>query len=119
MQNTLKPRFHDPQLVVFAADHGIAVDGLGAARPAPDPSRCGSCSPGQLPLAVFARSQQVELSGRRLRHGEQHASARPAADAQDRARHAQRARRPAMTLDQAHAACAPAWRSAIRCAATC
>jgi nicotinate-nucleotide--dimethylbenzimidazole phosphoribosyltransferase len=36
MQNTLKPRFYDPQLVVFAADHGLAVDGIrppGHARP--------------------------------------------------------------------------------------
>ena len=30
MQNTLKPRFRDPQLVVFAADHGLAVDGIDA-----------------------------------------------------------------------------------------
>ena len=28
MQNTLKPRFRDPQLLVFAADHGLAVDGI-------------------------------------------------------------------------------------------
>ena len=28
MQNTLKPRFRDPQLVLFAADHGMAVDGI-------------------------------------------------------------------------------------------
>ena len=28
MQRTLKPRLHDPQLFVFAADHGLAVDGI-------------------------------------------------------------------------------------------
>ena len=28
MQNTLKPGFHDPQMVIFAADHGLPVDGL-------------------------------------------------------------------------------------------
>jgi nicotinate-nucleotide--dimethylbenzimidazole phosphoribosyltransferase len=28
MQNSLKPRLHDPQLLVFAADHGLAVDGI-------------------------------------------------------------------------------------------
>jgi nicotinate-nucleotide--dimethylbenzimidazole phosphoribosyltransferase len=31
MQNTLKPRLRDPQLLVFAADHGIAVDGIDTA----------------------------------------------------------------------------------------
>ncbi len=53
MQNTLKPRFRDPQLVVFAADHGLAVDGIApparrqtdelvhaAARAAGCPCRC-------------------------------------------------------------------------------
>ena len=25
MQNTLKPRFHQPQLLMFAADHGLQV----------------------------------------------------------------------------------------------
>ena len=28
MQNSLKPRFREPQLLVFAADHGLAVDGI-------------------------------------------------------------------------------------------
>ena len=28
MQRTLKPQFTDPQLLVFAADHGVAVEGL-------------------------------------------------------------------------------------------
>ena len=28
MQNTLKPSLEDPQLMVFAADHGLAVDGI-------------------------------------------------------------------------------------------
>ena len=30
IQNTLKPRFRAPQLLLFAADHGLAVDGVGA-----------------------------------------------------------------------------------------
>ena len=34
MQNTLKPRFREPQVVVFAADHGLVVDGA-----APPPRR--------------------------------------------------------------------------------
>ncbi len=28
IQNTLKPRLHDPQLVIVAGDHGLAVEGL-------------------------------------------------------------------------------------------
>ena len=27
IQNTLKPRFRTPQIAVFAADHGLAVEG--------------------------------------------------------------------------------------------
>jgi len=30
LQNTLKPAFEAPQIVIFAADHGLAVDGVGA-----------------------------------------------------------------------------------------
>jgi NaMN:DMB phosphoribosyltransferase len=30
MQRSLKPRFSDPQLLIFAADHGVAVEGLAA-----------------------------------------------------------------------------------------
>ena len=43
MQNTLKPRFRDPQLVVFAADHGLAVDGIDAAAE-PSDRRAGAAS---------------------------------------------------------------------------
>ena len=49
MQNTLKPRFRDPQLLMFAADHGLAVDGITApprqrtheqVQPAARPASC-------------------------------------------------------------------------------
>ncbi|GMV46898.1 MAG: hypothetical protein AMXMBFR66_22960 [Pseudomonadota bacterium] len=68
MQNTLKPRFRDPQLLVFAADHGLAVDGIvsGAgpgshlARPTRDTARALLAN--QLPLTVFARAQQLEVT---------------------------------------------------------
>ena len=36
MQNTLKPRFRDAAARVFAADHGLAVDGIGAPQAAVD-----------------------------------------------------------------------------------
>lgn len=62
MQNSLKPRFYDPQLVVFAADHGIAVDGLGQPGGRQTPDMVHQLLAGQWPMAVFARSQQVELS---------------------------------------------------------
>jgi nicotinate-nucleotide--dimethylbenzimidazole phosphoribosyltransferase len=62
MQNTLRPRFFDPQLVVFAADHGIAVDGLGQGGGRQTPEMVRQLLAGRWPMAVFARSQQVELS---------------------------------------------------------
>jgi nicotinate-nucleotide--dimethylbenzimidazole phosphoribosyltransferase len=62
MQNTLKPRFHDPQMVVFAADHGIAVDGLTPPGRAQTQEQARKLLTGQWPLAVFARAQQIELS---------------------------------------------------------
>jgi nicotinate-nucleotide--dimethylbenzimidazole phosphoribosyltransferase len=44
MQNTLKPRFRDPQLLVFAADHGLAVDGMPAAAAGADArDSCACC----------------------------------------------------------------------------
>ncbi len=68
MQNTLKPRLHDPQLLVFAADHGLAVDGIQtpgrqgglAARTTRETVRMLLTN--QLPLAVFARAQQIEVT---------------------------------------------------------
>lgn len=62
MQNTLKPRLRDPQLLVFAADHGIAVDGVEAATRQPTFEQVRRLLTGQLPLAVFARIQQIALT---------------------------------------------------------
>lgn len=62
MQNTLKPRFRDPQLLIFAADHGLAVDGVQG------PQRKGTLEivqqllMNQLPLTVFARSQMLDVA---------------------------------------------------------
>ncbi len=67
MQNTLKPRLRSPQLLVFAADHGLAVDGI--QRPpggGPDTRSTHETVrlllAQQLPLTMFARSQQIELT---------------------------------------------------------
>jgi nicotinate-nucleotide--dimethylbenzimidazole phosphoribosyltransferase len=104
MQNTLKPRFRDPQLVVFAADHGMAVDGIDAAAKHQTFEQVQQALTGQLPLAVFARIQQIALTVvdcgvaediaaherllmRKIAHGTRNARITSA-----------------MTLDQAHAA---------------
>jgi len=61
MQNTLKPRFRDPQLLVFAADHGMAVDGIHGPQRKQTHELVHQLLSNQLPLTVFARSQQLEL----------------------------------------------------------
>jgi len=104
MQNTLKPRFRDPQLLVFAADHGMAVERIDDAGKHPTFEQVQHALSGQLPLAVFARIQQIALTVvdcgvaeniaaherllmRKIAHGTRNARITAA-----------------MTLDQAHAA---------------
>lgn len=101
MQNTLKPVFHEPQLIVFAADHGIAVDGIGG-RATAETARLLLAN--RLPLTAFARMQGVgvtlvdcgmaenlppneRLLMRKIAHGTRNARVVPA-----------------MSLEQAHAA---------------
>jgi nicotinate-nucleotide--dimethylbenzimidazole phosphoribosyltransferase len=59
MQNTLKPAFFDPQLVVFAADHGIAVDGI-PGRPTSETVQM--LLHNRLPLGAFARAQGIGVT---------------------------------------------------------
>lgn len=104
VQNTLKPRFRAPQIVVFAADHGLAVEGLSATGPRSTGMLVQQLLASQLPLAVFARIQGLELSvvdcgvseavrpharllARKIAHGTRNARVASA-----------------MSLDQAHAA---------------
>ena len=104
MQNTLKPRFRDPQLVIFAADHGLAVDGIVSPQRRQTHEQVRQLLTGQLPVSVFARIQGLELSvvdcgvadmvaphdhliRRKIAHGTRNARVGPA-----------------MTVDQAHAA---------------
>lgn len=64
IQNTLKPRFDQPQLAVFASDHGLAVDGV-CASSANQPSTAAlvqSLLTSQLPVSVFARIQGMGLN---------------------------------------------------------
>ena len=62
MQNTLKPRFQHPQLLVFAADHGIAVDGLRDVHGRATHETVRMLLNNQLPLTVFARAQQLDVT---------------------------------------------------------
>ncbi|WP_374365567.1 nicotinate-nucleotide--dimethylbenzimidazole phosphoribosyltransferase [Piscinibacter sp.] len=104
VQNTLKPRFRAPQLVLFASDHGLAVDGVGMPGSASTAKLVARLLSSQLPVSVFARIQGLELSvvdcgiaepvapharllARKIAHGTR--SSRAAM---------------AMSLDQAHAA---------------
>jgi nicotinate-nucleotide--dimethylbenzimidazole phosphoribosyltransferase len=63
VQNTLKPRFRAPQIAIFAADHGLAVEGLGnVPGPHSTAQLVNQLLTSQLPVAVFARIQGLELS---------------------------------------------------------
>jgi len=62
IQNTLRPRFREPQLVLFASDHGLAVEGLPTAPGHGTADRARQALTGQLPVAVFARIQGLTLS---------------------------------------------------------
>lgn len=62
MQRTLKPQFSDPQLLVFAADHGVAVERLVGSDDTPTHERVQRLLEGRLPLAGLARAQQLELT---------------------------------------------------------
>ena len=62
IQNTLKPRFRDPQLVLFASDHGLAVEGLPTTPGHGTAERATQALTGQLPVSVFAHIQGMALS---------------------------------------------------------
>ena len=62
IQNSLKPRFRAPQIAVFAADHGLAVDGIGDPAKASTARVVGNLVGSKLPLSVFAQIQGLELS---------------------------------------------------------
>ncbi len=62
LQGTLNPHFEAPQLVVFAADHGLAVDGAQSPTERPTYEQAQLLLTGRAPLASFAQAQQVRLS---------------------------------------------------------
>lgn len=62
MQRTLKPQFSDPQLLIFAADHGIAVEGVAPDDAPQTHDLVRLLLSGHLPLSGFAKAQQLELT---------------------------------------------------------
>lgn len=62
LQHSLKPRFREPQLVIFAADHGLAVDGIQAAPGRQTDEMVLQILADQQPVSVFARQQGLALS---------------------------------------------------------
>lgn len=103
MQRTLKPRFNDPQLLVFAADHGIAVDGIDGPGGRGTAEVVRQLMTGQLPLSVFARAQNLDLhvvdcGVAEDLHGHERLLARKIAHGTRNARMSS-----AMSIEQAHA----------------
>ncbi len=62
MQNTLKPKLHSPQLVVFAADHGLVVDGIAPPETPPTSEQVQALITARTPLSVFAHIQGMGLT---------------------------------------------------------
>ena len=62
LQHSLKPRFREPQLVIFAADHGLVVDGIQAAPGRQTDEMVQQILADQQPVSVFARQQGLTLS---------------------------------------------------------
>lgn len=61
IQNTLKPRLARPQLLVFAGDHGLVVEGL-TPPGASTLSQVAHLLGGRLPMAVFAHLQGMTIT---------------------------------------------------------
>ena len=62
LQHSLHPRFQDPQLVIFAADHGLAVDGIHVAPGRQTDALVMQILAGRQPVSVFARQHGLQLS---------------------------------------------------------
>jgi nicotinate-nucleotide--dimethylbenzimidazole phosphoribosyltransferase len=62
MQNTLKPRLQDPQLVIVASDHGLAVDGIVIAPGHSTADEVHKILIGRMPVSVLASAQGMNLT---------------------------------------------------------
>ncbi len=62
IRNTLKPRLHDPQLVIVAGDHGLAVEGLAGQDSAGSSAEVRRILEGRAPITALAASQGMTLT---------------------------------------------------------
>ncbi len=62
IQNSLRPKLRGPQIALFAADHGLVVDGIGNPQQPSTASLVQKLLASQLPVSVFARIQGMDLS---------------------------------------------------------
>ncbi|MFY7866541.1 nicotinate-nucleotide--dimethylbenzimidazole phosphoribosyltransferase [Roseateles sp.] len=103
VQNSMTPRFRDPVLALFAADHGLVVDNIGFQWGRSTREQANLALQNRLPVSVFARIQGLQLAvvdcgiaetltphakllSRKIAHGTRNARVGPA-----------------MSLEQAHA----------------
>jgi nicotinate-nucleotide--dimethylbenzimidazole phosphoribosyltransferase len=61
IQHTLKPRLVSPQLLLFAADHGVAVDGVSSAEYVDTAKLVDQLLSYRLPVCAFARCHEMAL----------------------------------------------------------
>ena len=104
IQNTLKPRFAAPQLLLFAADHGLAVDGVCRRAGSSTAQQLQGVLEGRVALTAFARTHGLDLT--LVDAGVAEAVAPHSRLLSRKIAHATRNARvsSAMSLDQAHAA---------------
>ncbi|RVT86321.1 nicotinate-nucleotide--dimethylbenzimidazole phosphoribosyltransferase [Inhella crocodyli] len=61
VQRSATPRFRDPSLILFAADHGLAVDGVGQTWRCPTSERAMLALQSRLSSAMLARLHGLQL----------------------------------------------------------
>jgi nicotinate-nucleotide--dimethylbenzimidazole phosphoribosyltransferase len=62
IQNSLKPKLQTPQLLIFAADHGLAVDGVCSPQQSDTVHMVHQLLTWRLPVSSFASAQGLTLS---------------------------------------------------------
>lgn len=62
LQHSMRPALHEPQLLLFAADHGLAVDGIHAGRGRQTDELVQAILAGQQPVTALARQMAMALT---------------------------------------------------------